>query len=108
MTPAEGAEGSADRAVRAALAALDDALLAPDAMLVPAVETRLQTAIDLLRKEGGRSELAAQLGELAAAVRLIAEAKRTGQLNLYASKLARLRRSRAAAAGVPAPPPVAT
>ena len=85
-------------AVRSALAALDEALIPAEGAITAATETRLQTAIYFLRKDGDRAGLLAELETVAASLRLIVEAKRTGRPNLHASKLARLRRLRAAAA----------
>jgi hypothetical protein len=101
MTSATGreaalAESSAGSAVCSALAALDEALLPRDGAVTAATETRLQTAIYLLGKEGDRGSLLQELEGFAASLRLMAEAKRMGRRNLYASKLARIRRARAA------------
>jgi hypothetical protein len=97
MTGAEVSGGSAGPAVRSALAALDDALGAPEGAVTAATETRVQTALYFLRKEGGGAAILAELEQVAASLRLIVEAKRTGRPNLCASRLARLRRLRAAA-----------
>ncbi|HEX8192579.1 MAG TPA: hypothetical protein VF552_06725 [Allosphingosinicella sp.] len=89
--------GPAAQAVRTALAAIDEALSADGGAITASTETRLQTALYFLRKEGDCSGLLPELEGVAASLRIIVEAKRTGRPNLHASKLARLRRLRAAA-----------
>ena len=97
MTPATTMEtGSAPQAVHAALAAIDEALAKGEGTITASTETRLQTALYFLRKEGGRAGLLSELEGMAASLRIMVEAKRTGRPNLHASKLARLRRLRAA------------
>ncbi|HEY0012093.1 MAG TPA: hypothetical protein VGB79_04485 [Allosphingosinicella sp.] len=92
--------GSAGPAILSALAALDAALLPAEGAVTAATETRLQTALYFLRTGGERPDLVAELEGVAASLRLMVEAKRTGRPNLYASKLVRLRRLRAAASGL--------
>ena len=89
-------DGSAGTAVLSALAALDEALLPHEGAVTASTETRLQTALYLLRTRGGRPDLLAALEGVAASLRLTVEARRMGRPNLYASKLARLRRLRSA------------
>jgi len=97
MTPATRMEtGSAGQAVNAALAAIDEALAKEEVAITASTETRLQTALYFLRKEGGRAGLLSELEGMAASLRIMVEAKRTNQPNLHASRLARLRRLRAA------------
>ncbi|HZF95471.1 MAG TPA: hypothetical protein VEZ20_11445 [Allosphingosinicella sp.] len=97
MTPATTMEArSAGPAVHAALAAIDEALAKEEGAITASTETRLQTALYLLRKEGGRAALLSELEGMAASLRIMIEAKRTNQPNLDASRRARLRRLRAA------------
>jgi hypothetical protein len=101
MTPVGYNErGPAGPAVLSALAALDEALRPVEGAVTAATETRVQTALYHLRTGGGRPDLLAELEGVAASLRLMVEAKRTNRPNLYASKLARLRRLRAAASGL--------
>ena len=100
MAPAAcTSDGRAGPAVLSALAALDEALLPDRGAVTAATETRLQTALYLLRTAGDRPELLAALEGVAASLRLTVEARRMGRANLYASKLARLRRLRRAVSG---------
>jgi hypothetical protein len=97
MTPGTTtASGSAGQAVQAALAAIDEALARDEGAITASTETRLQTALYFLRKEGGRAGLLTELEGMAASLRIMVEAKRTNRPNLHASRLARLRRLRAA------------
>lgn len=75
-----------------AMAALERALSAPEGAVTAATETQLQTALYKLRLDPGQAALVAELQDVAASLRIMAEAKRCGRPNLYASRLARLRR----------------
>ena len=85
-TPAEHAVSSAIHALAAALGPAEGAI-------TPATETRLQYAIDQLRKTGEAPEMRARLEGIAADLRTTINSKLNGRPNLYASRLARLRRS---------------
>lgn len=94
MIGAEGTKaGASVDAVHAAMLALERALVAPDGAVTAATETQLQTALHVLRGDRNQAALLADLERVAASLRILAEAKRTGRPNLYASRLARLRRA---------------
>ena len=85
--------GRTRQAIESAMAALG-AVLDPDqGRVTPATETRLQNAIDQLRKTGEAPELRLRFEGIAADLRAMANARVHGRTNLYASRLARLRRN---------------
>jgi hypothetical protein len=86
-------ETSARLAVASAMHALGTALRPDEGAITPATETQVQNAIDLLRKTGEEPDLRVRLEQIAADLRIMANSKRNGRPNLYASRLARLRRS---------------
>jgi hypothetical protein len=97
MTSAgETKSGLAEHAVRTAMLALERALVAPEGAVTAATETQVQTALHVLRGDRHQAALLADLEGVAASLRILAEAKRTGRPNLYASRLARLRRAHGA------------
>jgi hypothetical protein len=57
-----------------------------------AVETQLQNALYALRTTSSDREALEWLEDVAASLRLLAEAKRDGRTNFYMSQLLRLRR----------------
>jgi hypothetical protein len=83
---------SAADCAAAAVAALERALAVPEGAVTAATETEVQTALYKLRLDPGQAALVAELQQVAASLRILAEAKRRGRTNLYASRLARLRR----------------
>ncbi len=85
--------GAAEDAVRTAMLALERALDPPEGAVTAATETQLQTALHVLRGDRDQAALVADLERVAASLRILAEAKRSGLPNLYASRLARLRRA---------------
>jgi hypothetical protein len=93
MAQSDQVTGSAARALGALGAALDSALSPPGGAITLGTETQVHNALDLLRSARGEPGVVAQLEELAATLRIMMEAKRQGRVNLYASKLARLRRA---------------
>lgn len=83
---------SATDSAAAAMAALERALAVPEGAVTAATETQLQTALYKLHLDPGQAALVAELQDVAASLRIMAEAKRCGRPNLNASRLARLRR----------------
>jgi hypothetical protein len=84
---------AAEQAVGAAMAALAEAVRPAGGAATAATEARVQRALDLVRGEPGRAETARRIEAAAVALRVMAEARRGGRPNLYASRLARLRRT---------------
>jgi hypothetical protein len=93
MQALECAAGSIETALRSARLALQVAVAPVDGAVTPATETQIQNAIDLLRKLATGDARLLRLEQIAAELRIIAGARRSGRPNLYASRLARLRRT---------------
>jgi hypothetical protein len=83
---------SIDPVAHMALPAVEKALAAPDGEIRPATETQIQNALHRLRLAGGEAELLRKMEHVATTFRLMADAKRDGRVNLYMSRLLRLRR----------------
>lgn len=77
--------------VHVALAALRRAMV-EEAGITPATETQVQNSIYAMRSTSPYSAAVASLEGVAANLRVVAEAKRSGRCNLYASQFARLRK----------------
>ena len=92
MDAVEIAKSCADRALESASFALEVALRPIDGAVTPATEAHLQKAIDQLRKSGDRGPVLPLLERIATDLHIILDARRCGRPNLYASRLARLRR----------------
>jgi hypothetical protein len=84
---------SSEQAVNAAIAALHSALAPPEGAITASTEAQLQTAIATLRRDRCDNSLLARLEEMAVGLNILVNAKCKGRPNLYASRLARLRRS---------------
>ncbi len=84
---------AAEHATQAAMLALHKALAPRDAEVTPATETQLQNALYLLRQCPHGRDALARLEGIARDLRVMVAARRDGRPNLYASKLARLRRA---------------
>jgi hypothetical protein len=83
---------AAEHAAGMAMTALHKALAPGVEQVTAAVETQLQNALHLLRScPEGRAQVA-RLEAIALHLRVLAQARRDGLPNLYASRLARLRR----------------
>ena len=93
MALANSATAIADQAVTSAMQALACALSPAEGAITAATETQLQNAIDHLLKSGEAPELRIRLEQIAADLRATINSKLNGRTNLYASRLARLRRA---------------
>ena len=78
--------------LKVAAAMIERALLAPEGDVSPAVETTIQNALYALRFNSRDRELVQWVEEIAASIRMLADAKRQGRTNFYMSQLLRLRR----------------
>jgi len=86
------AAGTVEHAVQMAAAAIERVLGPNGGDVSAAVETQLQNAVYLVRSSSSDRQLRSRLEDMAASVRILAEAKRQGRTNLYTSRLLRLRR----------------
>jgi hypothetical protein len=93
MQVLECAAGSVESALRAARLALQLALRPAEGAVTPATETQIQNAIYFLRKSAGQDARLPALEQIATELRILSDARRSGRPNLYASRLARLRRT---------------
>ena len=93
MTPVDGSalREAGEPEVQVILMALKRALDA-EGGVTPATETQVQNSLYALRSASPYSEAVASLEAVAANLRLLAEAKREGRCNLYASQMHRLRK----------------
>ena len=93
MTPIDAAIliQSPEPQVQSTLMLLRNAVTA-EGCLTAATETQVQNSLYALRVTSPYSEAVASLEAAAAKLRMVAEAKREGRCNLYASRLIRLRK----------------
>jgi hypothetical protein len=89
---AQGVANVGDPDIQMAAAAIERALRPAQGDVSAAVETQLQNALYAVRAASADRQLLDRLEDVAATVRLMAEAKRQGRTNLYMSQLLRLRR----------------
>lgn len=85
--------GRTRHAIELAMTALGAAIDPDEGAVTPATETTLQNAIDQLRKTGEAPDLRLRFERIAADLRTMVNARVHGRPNLYASRLARLRRN---------------
>ncbi len=93
MTPVDGTvlKHAKEPEVQVALMALRRALV-EEAGITAATETQIQNSLYALRSTSPYSEAVGSLENVAANLRVISEARRSGRCNLHASQLTRLRK----------------
>jgi hypothetical protein len=60
--------------------------------ITPAAEAEVQKALSLLRREGGNPDLLRRLEQISITLFALAQSRRNGRPNLYASQMLRMKR----------------
>jgi hypothetical protein len=89
---AASTSGTAEQAMSVAMLSIEKVVRSEGGAVTAATETQLQNALYLLRCNPSDAATMRRMEEAAVTLRIMVVARREGRLNLYASRLARLRR----------------